>query len=1099
MDEVENPSLPAAGESSPTIRPVDHDEGEASKPTHSPVVSANPSPRSVPTRPPLLRDGSAPPPAKPPPAPPSDPEPNPDAVPDPPDSLTLADLKRIRTSFPDVNGSEAVEKRQLGDEDRIYDFEYRDAQSLPVEIEEWFTYSEDEMMRLKECRACYEEKYPVGGWVEAHEGWRKGVMEGLLGEIVGEDSVRGREALMAVVYLCLGAWKETAGKEGEVESMFLEGQFPGSKLGEYQQSAGLQVHWIARNVQLFSECDGLAVAYNKLREKCEESFEMSPIEPQTRNEAQPQRGRETMDLWCCLTLFYLFFEVARTTTGGMHDGSQLKQKLLALEPKPLNYLTETVAKLRWDDYAPVPLTKMLLLAWKAILVTLGGLADVEALKASLPDYDAKTAKPTASAERQPSTQAATKATTGADSDGGPLITASPLDYHLFRQELSSKYPAYTPPPPLFPVEPDNNSMLPPLPHRRPSYASSDVSINQNQQSILHQPIHIATPAPSPPPSPAGPGKAGKKQNYQTNQMFPFLYPPAGKGSGSEVLGGKGTTVLQDAILGYASGGPGGFGGGGEVGSGGGVPESIKEAAELFAKRMRATRGMRQMWDARGAFMEFERGWKGANEEQAEDDDVEDVFQLVEKPDGEAPQGEAMPVNAMEKKLEEGRDFYRASLPHLQSVVIVLLKAVLQNVTDLVTKGNGQNGLQAGIQFNETAAQNPPTALPNGTTQQKPPSPTADNGVEATLAEVDRLRSQEIAAKALTGILILLLKWFKVCHVLMYEYMTQLLLDSNYVPLVLKLWQTQDIGRSIHFWVGDRDREFFGWCAKDAGSSALMPLPAEEPESEDEAAPPPVIKRRREDSSMSAAKSDDFPLSPGQAPDVPTDLTQHPPEVDELGYPTTYLPTSPIKTYNWRALFASVNYLRILQKITRRKTHRALLLVSYKSSNHLKKTLKVPIPLLRYYTLKLFKTQVPFCGRKWRQGNMKIITAVWLSVPMELRDDWLSGGGGGMGGAGVLGDVDGVVEDALPLEQGLRALTFWWILRSFPGAIGDGRLGEGGLGVRGGFFERELERIEGLGGGRAGSLGDELEDREGLEGLGPEGETLQGWTGPIEGY
>ena len=111
-----------------------------------------------------------------------------------------------------------------------------------------------------------------------------------------------------------------------------------------------------------------------------------------------------------------------------------------------------------------------------------------------------------------------------------FLTASPLDYHLFRQEITSKYPAYCPPPPLVPIEEENNSILPPLPNHPSRQASQEnlqiaagANLSGAGKSIFHQPVHIATPAPSPPPSPAGPGgKGGKKQNYQTTQTFPFM-------------------------------------------------------------------------------------------------------------------------------------------------------------------------------------------------------------------------------------------------------------------------------------------------------------------------------------------------------------------------------------------------------------------------------------------------------------------------------------------------------------------------------------------------------------------------------------------------
>ena len=203
---------------------------------------------------------------------------------------------------------------------------------------------------------------------------------------------------------------------------------------------------------------------------------------------------------------------------------------------------------------------------------------------------------------------------------GPRITASPLDYHLFRQEIISKYPAFNPPQPLFAFEPENTSMMPPLQEHgaldRISDGVGPASVNGNGSSIIHQPVHIATPAPSPPPSPAGPGGKGiKKQNYQTNQLFPFLYPPLDDASNQ--IGGRGGTELQDLLV-------------GRKWEGSDIPTSILEAADIFASRMRATRAMKQLWEERVRFIKYERGYltessrknkeaqDGEDEEQAEE-------------------------------------------------------------------------------------------------------------------------------------------------------------------------------------------------------------------------------------------------------------------------------------------------------------------------------------------------------------------------------------------------------------------------------------------------------------------------------------------------
>ena len=207
---------------------------------------------------------------------------------------------------------------------------------------------------------------------------------------------------------------------------------------------------------------------------------------------------------------------------------------------------------------------------------------------------------------------------GGGSEGNHVLTASPLDYHIFRQEISSKYPAYNPPPTLLPLEPDNNSILPPL-HKSSQQTNHNNglgNLNSDGTSILHQPVHIATPAPSPPPSPAGPGgKGGKKQNYQTNQLFPFLYPPLDEASNN--LGGKGTTNLQDF---FAT----------RKWEGSDIPSSILEAAELFATRMKITRPMKQLWDERVSFMKYERGWDGSSDDTNENPNVrkDEEFEAV---------------------------------------------------------------------------------------------------------------------------------------------------------------------------------------------------------------------------------------------------------------------------------------------------------------------------------------------------------------------------------------------------------------------------------------------------------------------------------------
>ena len=211
------------------------------------------------------------------------------------------------------------------------------------------------------------------------------------------------------------------------------------------------------------------------------------------------------------------------------------------------------------------------------------------------------------------------------------------------------------------------------------------------------------------------------------------------------------------------------------------------------------------------------------------------------------------------------------------------------------------------------------------------------------------------------------------------------------------------------------------------------------ESEDDAAPPPIRRQRSAPEPPSNAEEDD-----GCANEDDQNSTR--PEVDELGYPVTTLPEEPITDFSRRNFFSLINYLRIMQKICKNKAHRNLLLVQYKSSNIIRKSLKIPQPELRLYTLKLFKNQVPYCGRKWRQTHMRIITAVYLHCRPELRDEWLAGS-----------DIDAEVDSALPLEQALRSLTHWLNLRRYPDKIATEI--RTALREEQDFFTRELEKLE----------------------------------------
>jgi hypothetical protein len=982
-------------------------------------------PLTLPARPGLQRGNSVPTPAPnlPPPAPPAPPPDTPQN-----DSLSLAQLQNLVRGIPKV-------------EPAPYAFTYDDASSFEEELEEWFSYAVEEQAMLLKTQASFALEWSAFhglndaangedglDWATATTTQHGDFVQHLLGGLKQLDPVLRLKKLEALVYVLLGCWHETAGLPEPALDEASEASTTAAPNTTYIKS-GRQASLIKRNVHLLAACNGVQSIVDALSSSLLRACGVD-VTPEAQRDSREAERRE---IWCTMTAVYVLLEVARDEEK-TKDSRTLRSAILGLEkPGLLMLFVDLIAKLRWDESINLPLSKISLLLWKAMLVTFGGLADVAKVKETFRDTNLESE----------------------DSKGQPLITASPLDYHLFRQEISSKYPAYNPPLPVFPLEPENNSILPPLKNHPNKVAGNHVfgsglgDTNGNSTSILHQPVHIATPAPSPPPSPAGPGgKGGKKQNYQTNQMFPFLYPPLDESSNK--LGGKGSTDLQDLLV-------------GRKWEGSDIPASILEAAELFAKRMKATRAMKQLWEERVAFMKYERGWTGPDENP----DIEDLS--LDPKDKAQPQEHA--PGSTEERLHLVEEFYvsrpkslvihqlttpqRVALPNLQSLIIVLIKAILAHVTALVTQSSGANGLQSGFQFQDNQ---------NGTTAGRPDMSGMNGygGPVATNEELDAMRTQEVLDKAVTGTLILILKWFKVSHILKFEYITQLLVDSSYVPLILKLLQLQEVEKIVNCKSEQEELNFFNFCRTHSRNASteehVQGNEGEEhnDESDEDDAVPPPIRLSREDSNES-----------GVEPALPPAQLQ-PPEVDELGFPTNELPKEPITNFSWRAFFTSINYLRIMQKICKNKAHRNLMLVSYKSSQFLRKSLKVPQPELRLYTLKLFKNQVPYCGRKWRQSNMRVITAVYLHCRPELRDDWLAGS-----------DVDAEVDESVPLEQALRSLTHWHNLKRYPESLG---AKPGVLEEEQDFFRNELEKMD---------WGDEVVN---------EGELEHGWPElPVEGW
>ncbi|XP_057589586.1 striatin-interacting protein 2 isoform X5 [Hippopotamus amphibius kiboko] len=124
-------------------------------------------------------------------------------------------------------------------------------------------------------------------------------------------------------------------------------------------------------------------------------------------------------------------------------------------------------------------------------------------------------------------------------------------------------------------------------------------------------------------------------------------------------------------------------------------------------------------------------------------------------------------------------------------------------------------------------------------------------------------------------------------------------------------------------------------------------------------------------------------------------------ISVLGYPCCTIQDLPELTtesleagdnnqFCWRNLFSCINLLRLLNKLTKWKHSRTMMLVVFKSAPILKRALKVKQAMLQLYVLKLLKIQTKYLGRQWRKSNMKTMSAIYQKVRHRMNDDWAYG-------------------------------------------------------------------------------------------------------------
>ncbi|XP_028305031.1 striatin-interacting protein 1 homolog isoform X5 [Gouania willdenowi] len=262
-----------------------------------------------------------------------------------------------------------------------------------------------------------------------------------------------------------------------------------------------------------------------------------------------------------------------------------------------------------------------------------------------------------------------------------------------------------------------------------------------------------------------------------------------------------------------------------------------------------------------------------------------------------------PLTLGEEEVEETQAemLYLGMLPNLSQYVIALLKLLLAAAPTSKAKTDSIN-----ILADVLPEEMPITVL------------------QSMKLGIDVNRHKEIIVKAISALLLLLLKHFKLNHIYQFEIISQHLVFANCIPLILKFFN-----QNIMSYISAKN----SICVLDFPHCVVHEMPELTAES------------------LEAGDSSQF---------------------------------------CWRNLFSCINLLRILNKLTKWKHSRTMMLVVFKSAPILKRALKVKQAMMQLYVLKLLKIQTKYLGRQWRKSNMKTMSAIYQKVRHRLNDDWAYG-------------------------------------------------------------------------------------------------------------
>ncbi|ODV77147.1 factor arrest protein 11 [Suhomyces tanzawaensis NRRL Y-17324] len=655
-----------------------------------------------------------------------------------------------------------------------------------------------------------------------------------------------------------------------------------------------------------------------------------------------------------LTLLYFMINVALEIDDDAKADFQLHLEKTDL----LSSLLQFLEHWKWNPNNSLRARYLIMTIWKLILLEMGDSNHVKLCDEYLiQKYDIK---------NKNSGDSATK-----------KLTCSPLDYFAFKEDILDKYPLFDNPTLQsfnfddfkrtldeegIDSNPSNElNLMNELNESSYKKYKEYMALNYYSNSLSNliesprtykshtvlsqlpaQTVHIATPIPSPTLIASDYMSGGEKirRSYQVNQAMPFIYPNT-EGD----LQGLDTNV----------------------------PLAIKEADRILKDSVYESYSKKRLWEERELFMTQERGYK-SEYNQSPDFDTKSSSTKTETSKDELKI--LRTINRIEL-------FYKKNFIRFNTFIQVLLETIKSNKLDY------------NLNFPEWEL-NPETSYLNKNASANFDPETKSKIEFVLMLQLEVINVKEITAKASTGIIFLLLKWFKINHVIKFYYLTSLLFDQQFFTLSLDYLSRSFNNSNLQS--TDKDDEITEYEVLINQNKIMNPKIA-------------LPKFEFFNNCLNRFPSDfKYKL-------VNKNIILHLPKImDDDGISNTY-----IKEYNENFCFILSNVLNITNKILIPNiTQRIFTLNELKPSELYKMIVLnyenefVTLPILR-----ILKKLVPYQGRKWKSVNMDLISQIYLKTPLTLKDNWLSGK-----------DLESDFNNSYDQEISFRALLQFYNVRNY---------------------------------------------------------------------